>query len=529
MPKLLLRAALTGCVAAGAAVAQTPPRPVPTQPVPPPIAVPAPTPTLAAHMPPVAPGKMVLYTLDVADLVCPPADCPLAKPGTDPAMVAAAKAFTEVRAEELMKTIRTGTNRWCWDESGGAGKMAVTTDGKTLVVNNTLPVVRDVTTCVDLVRKVRSTQVKVDMVVIRVPSNNEAMAKLLGDKGHAAVSADEFNKVLRELKASGAADVLTRPTLLMLNKQTGFCQVVGEQVPVPAAGGTVMCAPTGLTTRVTPEVSADMKSVALALEFQSCEATRGPLPAINSQHVKSNLVLPDGGTVAVKVCTVKTEQRTENKVPVVSDLPYVGRLFRNVAVCTEPVDTVAVITATRVSEREVIGRPTTAAAWPAVPSMTPTVIPTPAPAPVMLPLPVAATRVVPPLMPTAPVAPAPVALPPATVYAQPVPPVHTVGPDGLERVGVNFNTLTTPSPLPVRPGAKVEARPGVWMYKFTAGEAAPVAGACIGTAVGLTCDADEATTLMAAYKAACAAGKKDEAAKLALQLLAKDPTCFGTK
>ena len=189
MPKLLLRAALLGCVAAGAAVAQTPTRFTPTQPVPPPVAVQVttPTPTLAAHMPAVAPGKMVLTTLDVADLVCPPADSPLAKPGSDPAMVAAARAFTEVRGEELMKAIRAGTNRWCWDESGGAGKLAVTTDGKTLVVSNTLGVVRDVTTCVDLVRKHRSAQVKVEVVVISVPSGHEAMAKLLGDKGHAAV------------------------------------------------------------------------------------------------------------------------------------------------------------------------------------------------------------------------------------------------------------------------------------------------------------------------------------------------------
>ena len=40
---------------------------------------------------------------------------------------------------------------------------------------------------------------------------------------------------------------------------------------------------------------------------------------------------------------------------------------------------------------------------------------------------------------------------------------------------------------------------------------------------------DESAAMMAAYKAACAAGKKDEATRLALQLLAKDPTCFGKK
>ncbi len=65
--------------------------------------------------------------------------------------------------------------------------------------------------------------------------------------------------------------------------------------------------------------------------------------------------------------------------------------------------------------------------------------------------------------------------------------VRTVGPDGLERVGVDFNAKPTAALI-----------------------LAPVAD-----------------PLMTAYKAACAAGRKDEAARLALQLLAKDPTCFG--
>ena len=62
-------------------------------------------------------------------------------------------------------------------------------------------------------------------------------------------------------------------------------------------------------------------------------------------------------------------------------------------------------------------------------------------------------------------------------------PIHLTGPDGLERIGVDFEAVP---PAPAAP---------------------------------------EPT--LAAYRAACAAGKKDEAMRLAIQLLAKDPTCFG--
>ena len=55
----------------------------------------------------------------------------------------------------------------------------------------------------------------------------------------------------------------------------------------------------------------------------------------------------------------------------------------------------------------------------------------------------------------------------------------------------------------------------------------PVMGRIAGAGHGGIPAGDETATLLKAYRAACAAGKKDEASRLALQLLAKDPTCFG--
>lgn len=489
MSTLFIRAALVGCVASGAAVAQTPP--------PTPYSVPLTGTTLQMRVTPPAPAKMVLKSFDVADLVCPPADSPLAKPGTDPAMMAAAKAFADVRGEELLQAVRAATDGMTWDQFGGVGKLALTTDGKALVVSNTAAEVEKVGACVESLRRLRSAQVKVDMVVFTVPSKNEAMAKLFGDKGHAAVSPDEMNKMLRELKASGAVDILTRPTLILTNKQTGFCQV-GQQVPLATAGGAVTCSPVGITTRMTPDVSTDLKSVALAFEFDHSVCTGGPLPAVDCQRVETKLLLSDGGTMAVKVGTRKVEQKTEMKVPVVGDMPYLGPMFRTVGVSREPVDTVAVITATRVLEAPASVRP-------------PVVVPPPL---------MTATK-------ATPVAVSPVAA--TAVYPHPVPVIRTVAQPVVERVGVDFIKPPSPEAMPnAVTGVRMSAPPGITLVRCPA-DVACVAGGVIGTTMTGTCGTDETATLMGAYKAACAAGKKDEAAKLALQLLAKDPTCFGKK
>ena len=126
-----------------------------------------------------------------------------------------------------------------------------------------------------------------------------------------------------------------------------------------------------------------------------------------------------------------------------------------------------------------------------------------------------------------PATPAPVVPPPAVyLYTQvtPIPmPIHhpfasqspvtpqvlrLVGRDGLERIGVDIDCPVVPASGSVPVTGRVSGG----------------GGAAVGGVIGHLGEAP--STLMTAYHAACAAGKKDEAARLALQLLANDPTCF---
>lgn len=492
MSKLFLRAALVGAAATGLAVAQTPTAP-------PPIAVAPPVPTLTVRPTPTAPAEMVLKTFDLGDLVCPPADSPLARSGTDKAMIAAARAYSNVRATEVFGAIAAQTG--CHPAT-----MELTSDGKTLVVRNTAAVVEKVGPCIQAVRQAHNSQVKVEVRLLSVPSGHEVVTKVFGDKPHASMTTAELSEFIERLQQSPAVSVLTNPQMTVLNKQTGFCQV-GEAVPVPCEGKSVRLQTVGTTTRVTPEVSADLKMLALVVEVEHSEKCGS---GIDCQKAKLNVVVPDGGSMAFRVGSRTVERKVESKVPVVSEIPYVGRLFHSIGVWSEPTDVVAVVTATRVCEPKVTVQPPVAGTWREMPSATSNNV--------ML---------------------RPFVAPLGVVLPQPV---RAVAADGLERVGVSFNTLTSPPTAAAATGWVVEgervvlprggevrviALPGRDFVRFTTQQWTAAAVSAVGAAE--VPRVDDTATLMTQYQAACAAGRKDEAAKLALQLLSKDPTCFGKK
>jgi type IV pilus assembly protein PilQ len=51
--------------------------------------------------------------------------------------------------------------------------------------------------------------------------------------------------------------------------------------------------------------------------------------AINTKHVKTNVQVENGGTVVLGGIFTQTEIDSELKVPVLGDIPVLGRLFRS--------------------------------------------------------------------------------------------------------------------------------------------------------------------------------------------------------
>ncbi len=65
------------------------------------------------------------------------------------------------------------------------------------------------------------------------------------------------------------------------------------------------------------------------------EGTTVQLPVLAVTTVNTTVSVPDGGTVLMGGIKRMSEGRTERGVPMLSNLPYVNRLFKNVAIGRE--------------------------------------------------------------------------------------------------------------------------------------------------------------------------------------------------
>jgi type IV pilus assembly protein PilQ len=83
---------------------------------------------------------------------------------------------------------------------------------------------------------------------------------------------------------------------------------------------------------VTPQITPD-GNVVLDVDVSKDskgEDTRAGF-AINTQHVKTNVMVENGGTVVLGGIYQQSESNNVNKVPLLGDLPVVGNLFKTTA------------------------------------------------------------------------------------------------------------------------------------------------------------------------------------------------------
>jgi type II secretion system protein D len=157
-----------------------------------------------------------------------------------------------------------------------------------------------------------------------------------------SAASDQVNLLIRALKQQGRVDVLSRPQLVLTDNQQGFFQV-GQDYPrlttaIATLGTTqqsIQYYPTGIVLRVTPRISPDGR-VLMRVEPQ----ISAPNPvlvnlggglvatAFDIQTVQTTVLAGDGETVLLGGLIRKSDNKQENKIPVLGDLPWVGAAFR---------------------------------------------------------------------------------------------------------------------------------------------------------------------------------------------------------
>ncbi|HTN33071.1 MAG TPA: type II secretion system secretin GspD [Marinobacter sp.] len=147
--------------------------------------------------------------------------------------------------------------------------------------------------------------------------------------------------LLQALSTSTAANLLSTPSIITLDNQESEI-IVGQNVPFRTGQSTVSGDGTtnpfttierrdiGLTLKVTPTISAD-GLVRLVVE-QTTENVADSVDnasdiVTNKREIKTTVLADDGETIVLGGLTRDDYQVTKSKVPLLGDIPLLGRLF----------------------------------------------------------------------------------------------------------------------------------------------------------------------------------------------------------
>ncbi|MCS0588157.1 type IV pilus secretin PilQ [Massilia norwichensis] len=171
-----------------------------------------------------------------------------------------------------------------------------------------------------------------------------------------SAAANRFlNLELSALEADGKGKIISSPRVVT---EDNVVAVIEQGVELPyqqatSSGATsVTFKKANLRLEVTPQVTPDGNVV---LDVDVNKDSRGENTnagfAINTQHVKTKVMVENGGTVVLGGIYQQTETSDESKVPLMGDLPVVGHLFKSTARSTSKTELLVFITPKIVTDR----------------------------------------------------------------------------------------------------------------------------------------------------------------------------------
>jgi type IV pilus assembly protein PilQ len=139
---------------------------------------------------------------------------------------------------------------------------------------------------------------------------------------------------LSALENAGYAEIVAQPKVVTSDKQAAEIKS-GKQIPyqeASASGATsVSFKDAVLRLLVTPQITPDNHVIMdLSISKDSVsEITQAGTPAIDITQLKTKVLVPNGETVVLGGVFGLDTNNSEVKVPVLGDIPYLGRLFKH--------------------------------------------------------------------------------------------------------------------------------------------------------------------------------------------------------
>jgi type IV pilus assembly protein PilQ len=147
-------------------------------------------------------------------------------------------------------------------------------------------------------------------------------------------SANRFlNLELSALESDGKGKIVSSPRVITADQVEALIEQ-GEELPYQQAtssGATsIQFKKANLKLQVTPQITPE-GNVILSVDVNKDSVGRSTVAgfAIDTKHVKTSVLVENGGTVVIGGIFTQTERDTVNKIPLLGDLPIVGYLFQN--------------------------------------------------------------------------------------------------------------------------------------------------------------------------------------------------------
>lgn len=164
-----------------------------------------------------------------------------------------------------------------------------------------------------------------------------------------------LNLELSALEADGKGKIISSPRVVTEDKMIAVIEQGIElpyQVATSSGATSIAFKKANLRLEVTPQITPD-GNVVLDVDVNKDskgEETRAGF-AINTQHVKTKVMVENGGTVVLGGIYQQTESASETKVPVLGDVPVLGYLFKSTGRNTSKTELLVFITPKIVSDR----------------------------------------------------------------------------------------------------------------------------------------------------------------------------------
>ena len=142
-----------------------------------------------------------------------------------------------------------------------------------------------------------------------------------------------LNLELSALESDGGGEIVSQPKVITSDKQTAIIKS-GKEIPYQEASSsgatTVSFKEAVLSLEVTPQITPDGRII-MAIKVNNDDSTTSTatgIPIIDTTEVDTKVLIDDGQTIVLGGIFKNTTSKGVEKVPLLGDMPGIGRLFR---------------------------------------------------------------------------------------------------------------------------------------------------------------------------------------------------------